>query len=296
MKDYVAINQIGMIEDIISTTQTDVLEYISRPLPSAHKEFAEKLKLNSTSSPKTPAANYLYDLSPEAVLLHDTMKAIFHSTVAKLLFIANRSRQDILTAISFLSGRVLYPTEEDWTKLTGVLLYLKATKTQKLLLGCTLPVQVHTFVDSSYNHLPSSKSRTGVCISLRRGVLYSKSTLQKINTTSSCQAELVALAKGLQQSNFLSYFLASQGYLQLPVIVSQDNQSTIRLIENGRPTSELTRHIEIGYFWAKDLVERQLIKVIYCPTTEMVADYFTKPLQSTLFDLIRNKIMGTSSL
>ena len=29
MKDYVAINQIGMIEDIISTTQTDVLEYIS---------------------------------------------------------------------------------------------------------------------------------------------------------------------------------------------------------------------------------------------------------------------------
>ena len=163
-------------------------------------------------------------------------------------------------------------------------------------MGCTLPVQVHTFVDSSYNPLSSSKSRTGVCISLGRGILYSKSTLQKINTTSSCQAELVALAKGLQQSIFLSYFLASQGYPQLPVIVSQDNQSTIRLIENGRPTSELTRHIEIGYFWAKDLVERQLIKVIYCPTTEMVADYFTKPLQLTLFGLIRNKIMGTSSL
>ena len=102
-----------------------------------------------------------------------------------------------------------------------------------------------------------------MCISLGRGILYSKSTLQKINTTSSCQAELVALAKGLQQSIFLSYFLVSQGYPQLPVIVSQDNQSTIRLIENGRPTSELTRHIEIGYFWAKDLIERQLIKVIY---------------------------------
>ena len=105
----------------------------------------------------------------------------------------------------------------------------------------------------------------------------------------------MALAKGLQQSIFLSYFLASQGYPQLPVIVSQDNQSTIRLIEKRRLTSELTRHIEIGYFWAKDLVEKQLIKVIYCPTTEMVADYLTKPPQSTLFDLIRNKIMGMSS-
>ena len=44
------------------------------------------------------------------------------------------------------------------------------------------------------------KSHTGICISLGVGVYYAKSTAQKINTTSSCQAEMVALAKGLQQS------------------------------------------------------------------------------------------------
>ena len=106
----------------------------------------------------------------------------------------------------------------------------------------------------------------------------------------------MALAKGLQQSLFLAYFLKSHGYPQLPVIVSQDNESTIKLIEYGRPTSELTRHIEIGYFWAKDLVERNLIEVKYCPTDEMIADFYTKLLQSQLFNFLRGKIMGTELL
>ena len=41
--------------------------------------------------------------------------------------------------------------------------------------------------------------------------------------------------------------------------------SAIKLIENGGYSSELTRHIEIGYYWLKDLVTRGLIQVIYCP-------------------------------
>ena len=105
--------------------------------------------------------------------------------------------------------------------------------------------------------------------------------MQKITTTSSCQAVLVAVFKSLQQSIFLSYFLTSHGYPLLPVETSQDNMSTILLIENGRPTSELTRHIEIGYFWVKDLIERRVIEIIYYPF---------------LFDSLKGKIMGTSLL
>ena len=118
------------------------------------------------------------------------------------MFISNRSRQGLLLAISFLAGRVLFPTEEDWGKLIRVLRYLETTKMMRLHLGCTTLIQVHTSIDSSFHPISSGKSRSGVNISLGRGVIYSKSTVQKINTTSSCQAELVALAKGLQQSSF----------------------------------------------------------------------------------------------
>ena len=58
-------------------------------------------------------------------------------------------------------------------------------------------------------------------------------------------------------------------------------------------TSELTRHIELGYFWVKGLVDRGLISIMYCPTDMVIADFFTKPLQGSLFEKMKGKIMGT---
>ena len=139
------------------------------------------------------------------------------------------------------------------------------------------------------------RSHSGVRITLGTGAYYSKSTAQKLNTTSSCEAELVALSKGLQQSLWSSYFIENQGYPALPITVLQDNQSTIKLVESGRPTSELSRHIRIGYFWIHDLILKKVIKLVYCPTEFMVADIMTKPLQGSLFRTMRDRLMGAVS-
>jgi hypothetical protein len=127
---------------------------------------------------------------------------------------------------------------------------------------------------------------------LGTGAMYTKSTTQKINTTSSCEFELVALSKGLQQTIWSRFFLSSQGYKDTHITVYQDNKSTIKLIEKGRPAAEQSRHIQIGYFWVHDLITRGILSVVFCSTDDMCADYFTKPLTGTLFDTMRNKIMG----
>jgi hypothetical protein len=101
--------------------------------------------------------------------------------------------------------------------------------------------------------------------------------------------KLHTTAKGLQQS---SYFIESQGYPTSPITVLQDSQSTIKLVENGRPTLELSRHIQIGYFWLRDLLVKKVIKIVYCPTEFMIADIMTKPLHGSLFRTIRDRIMG----
>jgi hypothetical protein len=111
-------------------------------------------------------------------------------------------------------------------------------------------------------------------------------------TTSSCDLELVGLAKGLQQSLWSGYFLESQGYPVSPIMVLQDNQSTIKLVENGRPTSELSHHIRIGYFWIHDLLTKNIIKIQYCPTEELIADIMTKTFQGSLFKTMRDRLMG----
>ena len=74
-----------------------------------------------------------------------------------------------------------------------------------------------------------------------------------------------------------------------------NTSNTIKLVENGRSNSELTRHIEIGYFWIHDLVKRGLVTIQYCPTADMIVDYFTKPLQGSIFIKLRDKVIGLSS-
>ena len=140
------------------------------------------------------------------------------------------------------------------------------------------------------------KSRIGVRCTLGTGALYTKSTAQKINTTSSCEADLVALAKGLQQTLWARTFLIGQGLITPPITIYQDNQSTIKLIERGHPAAEQSRHINIGYFWIHDLIKQGVVTVKFCPTLSMLADYFTKPLQGSLFTDLRDQVIGVKAI
>ena len=91
------------------------------------------------------------------------------------------------------------------------------------------------------------------------------------------------------------YFLEAQGYGVKASIVYQDNQSTILLADNGKASSgRRTRHINIRYFFIKDRIDSGEVKVEYCPTKDMVADYFTKPLQGSQFIKLRNQIMNAN--
>ena len=50
--------------------------------------------------------------------------------------------------------------------------------------------------------------------------------------------------------------------------------------------------MNIWFFFIKDRVSLKEILIEYCPTAEMVADFFTKPLQGKQFDKLRDQIMN----
>jgi hypothetical protein len=89
------------------------------------------------------------------------------------------------------------------------------------------------------------------------------------------------------------HILDSQRYGVTDSIVYQDNQSAILLGNNGRASSsKRTRRINIRIFFVHEMVRNQEITISYCPTKEMVADFFTKPLQGTTFQNVRDIIMN----
>ena len=76
-------------------------------------------------------------------------------------------------------------------------------------------------------------------------------------------------------------------------IFYQDNQSAILLEKNGRNScGDKSRHINIRYFFIKDILQREKITVTHCLTERMIADYFTKPLLGKLFTVMRDIIIG----
>ena len=58
--------------------------------------------------------------------------------------------------------------------------------------------------------------------------------------------------------------------------------------KNGRNSSTNNeKHINMRYCFIKDWVESGKVIVEHCPTTEILADHFTKPLQGALFRKFR---------
>lgn len=87
--------------------------------------------------------------------------------------------------------------------------------------------------------------------------------------------------------------MEAQDYSVEDLYVYHDNQSAILLENNGAQSiGKGSRHIKIKYFFITDKVKSREIRVIYCPTKQMVADFFTKLLQGVLYFTHRNAILG----
>jgi len=49
-------------------------------------------------------------------------------------------------------------------------------------------------------------------------------------------------------------------------------------------SSKRTKHLDIWYFFVKDQIKCGEVNVACCPTENMLADFFTKPLQGAAFE------------
>jgi hypothetical protein len=152
---------------------------------------------------------------------------------------------------------------------------------------------IHTWVDASYAVHPDMKSHTGGVMSMGTGGILCKSTKQKLNTKSSTEAELIGATDYLPSTIWSKMFMEAQGYKITSNIFEQDNVSAIRLEKNGKASAgKQSRHIDIRYFFMKDRIKIDGITVQHCPTEQMLADFFTKPLQGSLFKKFRDVLMG----
>jgi hypothetical protein len=147
------------------------------------------------------------------------------------------------------------PDVDDYKKLSRVVCYLRSTKLLSLTLEANDLQIIQWWVDASFAVHHDMRSHTGGTMSLGKGAIYSTSVRQKLNTKSSTEAELVGVDDLMPMILWTRQFMEGQGYTITDNVVYQ-------------------------------------VTVEYCPTGDMLADVFTKPLQGAAFAKFRRMILN----
>ena len=170
---------------------------------------------------------------------------------------------------------------------------LNGTRNDALTLAADDLQVVKWYIDASFATHPDFKSHTGGNMTYGKGAPIAVSRKHKLNTRSSAEAELVASDDLMTLILWTRLFLEEQGISIKENIIYQDNMSTIKLQENGKSSSgQRTRALNIRYFFLTDQIKQGKIKVKYCPTEEMWADFLSKPLQGKPFAKFKKHLMG----
>jgi hypothetical protein len=250
------------------------------------------IKMGENQIASSPSSDKLFH-SSVGKLLDVKRKELFHTMVAKGLFLCKRGRPDIQGAIAYLCTRVQAPNEGDWMKLVRLMKYLNGTKTKILRIKEANINIIKWYVDASFAVHDDFKSQSGAVMMMGEGYVQNISRKQKLNTRSSTESELVGVDDVATMVLWTKLFMEAQGHQINQNIIYQDNRSAILLETNGKKSAgKRSRALNIRYFFITDQVEKGNIEIRYCPTEQMIADYHTKPLKGSKFDEFRTMILG----
>ena len=133
----------------------------------------------------SPTKKNMFDVDTTSRALNKKSADLFHSVIAKILWITKRGRTDLETAESFLCTRVANPIEDDWQKLERLLRFINRTREDKRIIGIHDIRTMNTFTDASYAIHPYMRGYTGDAISFGVSIVHGKISKQKINVKSS---------------------------------------------------------------------------------------------------------------
>jgi hypothetical protein len=261
------LSYLGMQIDIKDEgTMVDMSFYVKKLLEGA-----------SVKGQSLPGNHNSFIVNEHAQKLEESEKKYFHSTTAKLLYLAKRARPDILTVVIFLCTRVQDATVQDRDKLDRVLGYLQWTEDYVLVLRPYVAGKITVYVDAAYALHSDSKSHTGVVIYAGETLVYVSSKKQKCMSKSPTEAELIALTDNLGLIELFHKFLEFLMMKKIDTLtIYQDCNAVVLLVTKGGGQTR-TKNLRARMNLGKEMVDEKRAEVKHIRAEKMEADGFSKP-------------------
>jgi hypothetical protein len=215
------------------------------------------------------------------------------------MYLARLTRPDILMPVTFLASRTHCATTKDVAHLMRIIRYLEVTPDLGVYINCTA-LDIRCTCDASFGtHTPNAdtKGHTGFTIGLGETMSYvhARSGKQKTASTSSTDAEIIALCEALKICVWLRDTLTELHITDLnEMTVYQDNKSVI-MMGSVQTSTKRSKHLLTKITYIKSLQLSGAIRLTYLETLEMTADVLSKALHGSLFVRHVSKMMGLES-
>ena len=216
----------------------------------------------------------------------------FREITGSLLYLVACTRPDLAVATNQLSRCMKAPFQSHLTAAKHVLRYLKGCSSLGLCYHGP-PSDLHGFADATWgSKQPKPYSVGGYVFRLNGAAVSWKTKKQTRIALSSAEAEYMSLCEATRECIYLRHLLRDMGIAPTgPTEMFEDNQPCIH-IANNPVTSSRTKHVDLSYHFIRESIQDGAIKVVYCPTTEMIADEMTKILARPQHEKLRALIMG----
>ena len=141
--------------------------------------------------------------------------------------------------------------------------------------------------DASFaDNTKDRKSSQAFVVRLFGGTIAWRANKQDTVSTSTTEAELLALSQAAKESLFISRLIKELSVTldDESIRIQCDNQQTLRLVTKELAVLQTRlRHIDIHNHWLRQEVSQGRISPVYTPSAENMADGLTKALQQESF-------------
>ena len=210
----------------------------------------------------------------------------YQRMIGSVMYAMVYARPDIAFAASRLGRYMAQPTAYHFKALKTLVRYLRSTSHRTIAYGSKVTEGVEGYADSDWAaDKDDRKSTTGVVYTLGGGAISWASRKQKSVSTSTTEAEYVALSIAARQGLWICQLMSELGreaYIRR-IRIKSDNEGALSLVKNPR-VHDRSKHIDIVYHHVRDLYARGKVTVGYVPTKEQPADMLTKVVPREQFE------------
>lgn len=214
----------------------------------------------------------------------------YRRLVGRLIYLAF-TRPDLAYVVHVLAQFMHEPRQQHWEAVLRVVRYLKGSPGQGIVLSSTCDMHLTAWCDSDWASCPLTRqSVTGWIVFLGSSPISWKTRKQHTVSRSSAEAEYRSMADVTAELKWLRALLGSLGASHSGACsLFCDSKSALYIAQNPI-FHERTKHIKVDCHYIRDAIHAGLVSTAHVPTTEQLADLFTKALGSRPFLYLLGKL------